>query len=138
MVFRKNSMKSVDSSKVLCLAALFCLVLSGCDNSNSESYKDKIARFENRIAQQEVDKGVEAAIALSKQPTSPAETIPTHLSQPIPIIYKKRYEELGFDTSQMNFAQPQWYQNQQQYKTEYETEIVELNSGEYNSHDHQH
>ncbi len=106
--------------------------------ANSESYKDKIARFENRIAQQEVDKGIEAAIALSKQETLPSETIPTHLSQPIPIIYKKRYEELGFDTSQMNFVQPQWYQNQQQYKSEYETEIVELNSGEYSSHDHQH
>lgn len=124
--------------KLFCLIPVYCFLIAGCNNGNIESYKDKIDRFEMQVAETQVQDGIDYALKLSNEIIIENVTIPNHLSQPIPIIYKHRYEELGFDTSKMNFIEPQWYQNQQDFKTENAEGIELLNNGELNSHNHPH
>ena len=99
------------------LITMMPTILFGCDANNQESYKSKIDRFEQNYALTQADKGIEQAINLAAEENIKNVEIPTHESLPIPVIYKKNYEELGFDTSRMVFSTPDWYINQQEYKT---------------------
>ena len=110
-------------------------ILLGCDSGNQESYKIKIDRFEKNYAVSQIDTGIEQAINLSSDKSIENVEIPTHNSLPIPIIYKKNYEELGFDTSKMQFSIPEWYTNQQQHKALTTNDIQELSPDEA-PHDH--
>lgn len=114
-----------------------CGLLTACGKSNEESYKSKVTRYENGIAQVKIDEAAKDALNLANQNIAEVKLI-THESEPIPIIYKTKYQEMGFDTSKMNFYEPNWYTNQQQYKSDNSEEIELLNSGELNKHDHQH
>lgn len=98
---------------VLLISSAFLLI--GCSKNSQESYKSKIERFEKEYAEEQADKGLEQALSLVDASNIPETGVITHTNSPIPIIYKKNYEELGFDTSKMTFTTPDWYINQQDY-----------------------
>lgn len=124
-----------DTLKIKPLILIIPIIIAGCDSSNKESYKSKIDRFEKEYAESRVDEGIEQAINLSSNKSFNNVEITTHADFQIPIIYKNKYEELGFDTSKMSFSTPQWYSNQQEFKANTVQENLNASPDQY-SHDH--
>ncbi|HGF9504970.1 TPA: hypothetical protein ACJEU7_002182 [Acinetobacter baumannii] len=91
------------------LSIIVALFISAC--SDPETYSQKIERFENQVAEKEIENYIDAAKKLSQENIEEVHLM-TFRDIPIPIVYKKRYEDMGFDTSTLNFYTPNWYKNQ--------------------------
>lgn len=83
------------------MIVIFCFIpLMGCQKE-TETYKEKIDRYESAVAVKQLD---QAILEAEKVENTKDVDLVSFYNYPIPIRYKKTHAEMGVDVAKINYA----------------------------------